>query len=74
MGLSTADLREQVPLAASVLTARVRIDGQRFVDPGEFVRALGRAVVRRSTDGGRSFLRVTLPLSNGLTGSREVVT
>ncbi|MET9632660.1 FAD-dependent oxidoreductase [Lentzea sp. NPDC006480] len=45
--LSTSDLRKQVPLAANTLTAGVRIDGQRFVDPGEFVRALGRAVVAR---------------------------
>ncbi|MET9224592.1 FAD-dependent oxidoreductase [Lentzea sp. NPDC003310] len=45
--LSTTDLREQVPLASSVLTAGVRVDGQRFVDPGGFVRALGRAVLAR---------------------------
>ncbi|MFJ8962448.1 NAD(P)/FAD-dependent oxidoreductase [Lentzea sp. NPDC102401] len=45
--LSTADLREQVPLASAVLATGVRIDGQRFVDPGGFVRALGRAVVAR---------------------------
>lgn len=45
--LSTTDLREQVPLAATALTAGVRIDGQRFVDPGGFVQALGRAVVAR---------------------------
>ncbi|GLY47268.1 FAD-dependent oxidoreductase [Lentzea sp. NBRC 102530] len=45
--LSTADLREHVPLASSAITAGVRVDGQRFVDPGEFVRALGRAVVAR---------------------------
>ncbi|WP_434444805.1 NAD(P)/FAD-dependent oxidoreductase [Lentzea sp. E54] len=45
--LSTQDLGEQVPLASPALTAGVRIDGQRFVDPGGFVRALGRAVVAR---------------------------
>ncbi|MDX8148894.1 FAD-dependent oxidoreductase [Lentzea sp. BCCO 10_0061] len=45
--LSTADLREHVPLASTVLGAGVRIDGQRFVDPGGFVQALGRAVVAR---------------------------
>ena len=45
--LSTADLREQVPLASTALAAGVRIDGQRFVDPGGFVLALGRAVVAR---------------------------
>ncbi|SDF39339.1 D-amino-acid dehydrogenase [Lentzea fradiae] len=36
-----------VPLASSALTAGVRIDGQRFVDPGGFVQALGRSVVVR---------------------------
>ncbi|MEU3642436.1 FAD-dependent oxidoreductase [Lentzea sp. NPDC034063] len=45
--LSTADVREQVPLASAALAAGVRIDGQRFVDPGGFVQALGRAVVAR---------------------------
>ncbi|MFJ5986099.1 NAD(P)/FAD-dependent oxidoreductase [Lentzea sp. NPDC092896] len=45
--LSTADLREQVPLASAALAAGVRVDGQRFVDPGGFVQALGRAVVAR---------------------------
>jgi D-amino-acid dehydrogenase len=45
--LSTTDLREQVPLAGPALTTGVRIDGQRFVDPGGFVGALGRAVVAR---------------------------
>ncbi|MGZ3145730.1 NAD(P)/FAD-dependent oxidoreductase [Lentzea chajnantorensis] len=45
--LSTSDLREQLPQASAALTAGVRIDGQRFVDPGAFVRALGRAVVAR---------------------------
>lgn len=45
--LSTADLREQVPLASPALSAGVRIDGQRFVDPGGFVQALSRAVVAR---------------------------
>jgi D-amino-acid dehydrogenase len=45
--LSTTDLTERVPLAAPALTAGVRIDGQRFADPGGFVRALGRAVVAR---------------------------
>ncbi|KOV86278.1 FAD-binding oxidoreductase [Nocardia sp. NRRL S-836] len=45
--LSTADLREQVPLASPALTAGVRVNGQRFVDPGGFVQALGRAVVAR---------------------------
>jgi D-amino-acid dehydrogenase len=41
------ELRELVPLASPALTAGVRIDGQRHVDPGAFVQALGRAVVAR---------------------------
>jgi D-amino-acid dehydrogenase len=45
--LSTTDLRDQVPLAGPSLTAGVRINGQRFVDPGGFVHALARAVVAR---------------------------
>ncbi|WP_371320767.1 NAD(P)/FAD-dependent oxidoreductase [Saccharothrix yanglingensis] len=40
-------LREHVPLASSTLTAGVRVDGQRYTDPGAFVRALARAVVSR---------------------------
>jgi D-amino-acid dehydrogenase len=45
--LTGAALREQVPLASSAMTVGVRIDGQRFVDPGRFVQALGRSVVER---------------------------
>jgi D-amino-acid dehydrogenase len=45
--LTGAALREQVPLASSAVTAGVRINGQRFVDPGRFVQALGRSVVER---------------------------
>jgi D-amino-acid dehydrogenase len=41
------ELLELVPLASSALTSGVRIDGQRYVDPGAFVQALGRAVVAR---------------------------
>jgi D-amino-acid dehydrogenase len=40
-------LHEQVPLAGEPLGAGVRIDGQRYVDPGAFVHALGKAVMRR---------------------------
>ncbi|MET8143239.1 FAD-dependent oxidoreductase [Sphaerisporangium sp. NPDC005288] len=40
-------LAEHVPLAGGALTAGVRIDGQRYLDPGAFVQALGEAVVRR---------------------------
>lgn len=45
--LTGDELRELVPLASPALTAGVRIDGQRHVDPGGFVQALGRAVVAR---------------------------
>lgn len=45
--LTSDELREQVPLASPALTAGVRIDGQRYLDPGAFVTALGRAVAAR---------------------------
>ena len=40
-------LRELVPLASDALTAGVRIDEQRFVDPGTFVHALADSVTAR---------------------------
>ena len=43
-GLSDEALREQVPLASPAVTAGLNINGQRFIDPGRFVVALGRAV------------------------------
>jgi D-amino-acid dehydrogenase len=45
--LTGAALRKQVPLASSAVVAGVCINGQRFVDPGQFVQALGRSVVER---------------------------
>jgi D-amino-acid dehydrogenase len=45
--LTGDELRELVPLASPALTTGVRIDGQRYVDPGAFVQALGRAVAAR---------------------------
>jgi D-amino-acid dehydrogenase len=45
--LTAAELREQVPLASSAVAFGVRINGQRFVDPGRFVHALARSVVER---------------------------
>jgi len=45
--LTSAELREHVPLASSAVAVGVRINGQRFVDPGGFVHALGRSVVGR---------------------------
>jgi D-amino-acid dehydrogenase len=46
-GLSGEALREQVPLASPAITAALNINGQRYVDPGRFVTALGEAVVQR---------------------------
>ena len=45
--LTGAELREQVPLASSGVAVGIRINGQRFVDPGRFVQALARSVVER---------------------------
>jgi D-amino-acid dehydrogenase len=45
--LTGAALREQVPLASDVAAIGIRVDGQRFLDPGRFVQALGRSVVER---------------------------
>ncbi len=45
--LSGAALREQVPMASAAVTAGLNVNGQRFIDPGRFVRALGDAVAAR---------------------------
>ena len=45
--LNGSALREQMPLASSGVATVVIVSGQRFVDPGRFTRALGRAVVER---------------------------
>ena len=45
--LTGAELREQVPLVSREVAVGVRINGQRFVDPGQFVQALARSVVER---------------------------
>lgn len=45
--LTGTRLRQRVPLASAEVAAAVRIDGQRFLDPGRFVSALGAAVVQR---------------------------
>jgi D-amino-acid dehydrogenase len=45
--LTAAELREQVPLASSGVAVGVRINGQRFVNPGRFVQALASSVVER---------------------------
>src|SRR5204863_8865444 len=46
-GLAGAALPAHVPLASPAITAALSINGQRFVDPGRFVHALGQAVVER---------------------------
>jgi D-amino-acid dehydrogenase len=48
--LTGAGLREQVPLASSRVAVGMSINGQRFVDPGRFVQALGRSVVDRGAE------------------------
>lgn len=48
--LRGADLREAVPLTSGVATVAVAVDRQRYIDPGRFVTALGRAVVERGAD------------------------
>jgi len=45
--LTGAALREQVPLASSEVAVGICVNGQRFIDPGRFVHALGRSVVER---------------------------
>jgi D-amino-acid dehydrogenase len=45
--LDARRLAEHVPLAGQALGVGVRIDGQRYVDPGAFVHALGKAVMSR---------------------------
>jgi D-amino-acid dehydrogenase len=45
--LTAAELSEQVPLASSGVAVGVRINGQRFVNPGRFVQALAISVVER---------------------------
>ena len=45
--LTAAELREQVPLASSGVAVGVRINGQRFVNPGRFVHALASSVLER---------------------------
>ena len=61
-GLAGEALREQVPLASPAITAALSINGQRFVDPGRFVHALGQAVVgaRRNDAHAGSSRRVQL--------------
>ncbi|MGH3633599.1 NAD(P)/FAD-dependent oxidoreductase [Mycobacterium sp.] len=71
--LTGAALREQVPLASDAAVVGVRVNGQRFVNPGRFVQALGRSVVERGAvlhtyevaDVGRSAGGVTVHTRGG---------
>lgn len=45
--LGGSALRESLPHLSRAVDFGVRIDGQRYIDPGSFTTALGRAVVRR---------------------------
>ncbi|MEO6085684.1 MAG: FAD-dependent oxidoreductase [Umezawaea sp.] len=45
--LTGSELREQLPQVTGRLGAGVRLDGQRYVDPGSFVESLARSVVSR---------------------------
>lgn len=65
--LTGAAVRDQVPLVSSEVTAAVQINGQRFLDPGRFVNALGQAVVARGA--GLEIMDVAdvVPGRNGVT-------
>lgn len=71
--LTGAAVREQVPLASDAAAVGVQVKGQRYLDPGRFVQALGRAVVERGatllpeevTDVVADGDSVTLPTGSG---------
>ncbi|CCH30124.1 FAD-dependent oxidoreductase [Actinosynnema sp. NPDC047251] len=65
--LSADELRSQVPLASQALTTGVRVDGQRYVDPGGFVQALARAVVARGAEVRLFEVAGIRPYSKGVT-------
>lgn len=46
-GITGSELRDAVPQVSSRANAGVRLDGQRYVDPGGFVSALAQAVRER---------------------------
>ncbi len=66
-GLAGEALREQVPLASPAITAGLSINGQRFIDPGRFVQALGRAVVERGATLRTMEVSDVLSSGNGVT-------
>ncbi|MCT2584822.1 NAD(P)/FAD-dependent oxidoreductase [Actinophytocola gossypii] len=47
VALDTDQVRAEVPLVSPAITSGVRIEGQRYLDPGRFVRALADAVAAR---------------------------
>jgi D-amino-acid dehydrogenase len=66
-GLSGAALREQVPLASPAITAGLSINGQRFIDPGRFVQALGQAVADRGATMRKLEVRSVFSSGSGIT-------
>ena len=60
-------LREQVPLASPAITAALNINGQRFVDPGRFVHALGQAVADRGATMRTAEVRGVFSSGSGIT-------
>jgi D-amino-acid dehydrogenase len=62
--LTEDELRERVPLASRAITAGLSIDNQRYVDPGRFVTALGRAVTERGAQMHTFEVTDVLPVGN----------
>jgi D-amino-acid dehydrogenase len=60
-------LREHVPLASPAITAGLNINGQRFVDPGRFVHALGQSVGARGATMGKLDVRSVSSSGSGVT-------
>jgi D-amino-acid dehydrogenase len=64
--ISGRALHEQVPLASMAVTVGVNIHGQRYVDPGQFVEALGHSVVERGATMRALEITDVLPSGNGV--------
>lgn len=68
----TADqLREEVPQISSRVEHAIRLEGQRYVDPGEFTRSLGRAVQARGGTIREGFTVAALRPENGAIAVRS---
>lgn len=63
--LSGEAAREQIPQLSAGIETAIRLDGQRYVDPGEFVRALGRSVEARGATIVRGFTATRLRPERG---------